>query len=463
MRHSSAASYRRSSNTSDTVAGDTIPVSPRPAHGTSARSGKRVRFIDESFAQELITREKARLELKIQQLRNLHILTTTADPPESILKTSKNEDAEKKSEKRQKKKVKVTIAEDSPKKDKDNIKDTKEEKDNIKNAKKDNDIINDKQEKNKGIIKDKQDRNKRKSIKKNKAQENKNDEQDTNTTDNTTYNNLKEDITTKHEKIENKITTPSQAEQLEVLTAEEEADTNYTQEVDNTQIQSSESTKSVINETGKLRGINYQRLNELATPKGKTKPVLNSRRRKFMATSSPDHLKLIIPDKTPRTIPQLKKLSTDEIDYMVQPKTIREFQVLTLMRLPPQEKFMNYVNGSNTYHKKTSEISGKKRQVGKQCKSAKSTLSSKKQTLNHVNRAEVPNRSVISARQRTKNTDKSLDAKSASSVRHNIKKTDKQPDESNDAPKVVQNHPSNLRQWESCLWYPQIKHQLRNL
>lgn len=90
---------------------------------------------------------------------------------------------------------------------------------------------------------------------------------------------------------------------------------------------------------GEGTSINYQRLNELATPKGRVKRFLNSRRRKaFMVNVSPEHLRLTVPEKSPRTNTQLKNLSSDEVDYMVQPKTIREFQMLTLMRLPPHRQ-----------------------------------------------------------------------------------------------------------------------------
>ena len=96
--------------------------------------------------------------------------------------------------------------------------------------------------------------------------------------------------------------------------------------------------------------LSAERLAELSKPRSKsgTLPTTNSSRRNAIVTASPEHLKLSIPERAPRTIPQLKHLSEDEVDYMVQPKTVQEFQQLIEISFPPSKILRQNLRGRDS-------------------------------------------------------------------------------------------------------------------
>ena len=354
--------------------------SPRPAHGTSAKTGKRVRFIDESFAQELITREKARLELKIQQLRNLHIFgpaPTADESPEGILKSkSADETSDSKTDKKSKKRTKLSAPEgdEKEKKNEGQKKDRKSENGHKKDRKKENGENGHKKDRKKekgnmiGKRKEsdnddaKKEKGEKRSTKKEARRQNSDAEGSVSEKKKSTLKDKMAESLVVPMKIDIHVTDAEQTgdEKVDGEVCQDNADVTVESEVEGHEDTIADESKKVeetgqpqiihpfANKTenkGKKRGFSVQRLNELATPKGRQIHFLNTarRRRLFMANASPDHLKLTIPERNPRTIPQLKNLPPDEIDYMVQPKTIREFQMLTLMRLPPHRQPVDYI------------------------------------------------------------------------------------------------------------------------
>lgn len=75
------------------------------------------------------------------------------------------------------------------------------------------------------------------------------------------------------------------------------------------------------------RSYSLSRLNELAKPRGRSKSVPPAKK-SSMITLSPDHLRLTIPQKPPRTMTQLKDLQGDDLDYLLQPKSLKEFYAM---------------------------------------------------------------------------------------------------------------------------------------
>ena len=90
----------------------------------------------------------------------------------------------------------------------------------------------------------------------------------------------------------------------------------------------------------RVRSASLSRINELAQPRqrGKLSSSQNSGRRSAIVNLSPDHLRLSIPQKLPRSSNQLKELPEDELDYLLQPKSLKEFNSLVEMTRPAQSR-----------------------------------------------------------------------------------------------------------------------------